>query len=97
MLRLVDDIAPVNLQITEDINQLAELYRKNILQHEKNDTIHLATASFYKLNIIASWNFRHIVNWKTIDVIHKINLENRNNLIEILSLENLGGDKYASI
>ena len=97
MIFLINDLAPTNLKITDKVIELAGCYRENILPKEENDTIHIAVASLNELNIIASWNFRHIVNWKTIDTIHHINKEKNYNVIEILTLENLGGDKYGNI
>ena len=85
------------LEINEDIMALSKLYRNEILTDELNDTIHIATATYYGLNIIASWNFKHIVNFKTISKIHEINLKNNYPLIEILTLENLEGSKYGSL
>jgi len=83
--------------IQNEIINLANLYRKEILTNEINDTIHIACASFNKLDIIVSWNFKHIVNFKTINSIHKINKENKFNIIEILSPQNLGGYKYGNL
>lgn len=97
MFELLDGLEPINLPITEEVSTLAKLYRKQILLKEINDTLHLAVASCFNLDIIVSWNFRHIVNWKTINAVHQINLKEKLGLIEILSLENLGGDKYGNL
>lgn len=85
------------LELNNDINDLATLYRQEILLNEINDTLHIACASYYDLDMIASWNFKHIVNFNTINTIHKINLHKKYNLIEIVSLENIGGDKYGNL
>lgn len=97
MFRLINDIGPINLNITEEISEIAKFYRKEVLSKEINDTLHIAVVSYYNIDILVSWNFRHLVNWKTINTIHRINLKNNLKLIEILSIENLGGDKYGNV
>lgn len=97
MFRLINDIGPINLNITEEISEIAKFYRNEVLSKEINDTLHIAVVSYYNIDILVSWNFRHLVNWKTINTIHRINLKNNLKLIEILSIENLGGDKYGNV
>ena len=97
MLRLLNEIKPINLEINEEVLKIAQIYRNEILSKEINDTVHIAVVSFYGLEILVSWNFRHIVNWRTINTIHKINLRNNLDIIEILSIENLGGEKYGNV
>jgi predicted nucleic acid-binding protein len=97
MLDFINELAVTVLEIDNEIEKLAELYRKEILPKEINDTLHIATAATNKISAILSWNFRHIVNLKTIEKIHKINLKNNYPIIEIISIENLGGYKYGSI
>lgn len=97
MFTLLDSISPVLLEIDEDILNLSEKYRNKIIKNEINDSIHIATATVNKLDAIVSWNFRHIVNLKTMNAIHMINLENHYHTLEIVSIENLGGDSYGNI
>lgn len=97
MLNLLNELKVSVLEIDNETEKLAEKYRKEILTKEINDTLHIATASINKINAILSWNFRHIVNLKTIENIHKINLKNNYSIIEIISIENLGGYKYGNI
>ncbi len=97
MFGLLNDAGPVNLKITEEISNLAKLYRQQVLSKEINDTLHIAVVSCYKLDILVSWNFRHLVNWETINTIHQINQKNKLSIIEILSIENIGGDKYGNL
>jgi hypothetical protein len=84
------------LDLNNEINDLAGLYRQEILLNEISDTLHIAWA-YYEMDMIASWNFKHLVNFKTINTIHKINLQKNYNLIEILSLESIGGAKYGNL
>ncbi len=85
------------LELNKSILDLANLYREEILFNEINDTLHIASASYYDLEMLVSWNFKHIVNYNTINKIHKVNLQNNHNIIEILSLQNIGGEKYGNL
>ena len=49
------------------------------------------------MGAIVSWNFKHIVNLKTINAIHQVNLNNDYGILEILTIEQLGGHKYGNL
>jgi predicted nucleic acid-binding protein len=85
------------LEIDDGVLKIAAMYRKKAIPHEINDSIHLAIASYYKLDAIVSWNFKHIVNLKTIKAIHDVNRLEGCKPVEIITIENLGGDKYGSL
>ncbi len=82
------------LRVDENVLRLSEVYRTSLLADEENDRIHIATATYYGMNAIVSWNFRHLVNLETIQEIHRINVESGFRLVEILSVQELGGDEY---
>lgn len=48
------------------------------------DAIHIAVATAYDLDVVASWNFRHMVNLKTKKRVNAINSLKGYHLIEIL-------------
>ena len=85
------------MEINDDILKIAAMYRKKAIPNEINDSIHLAAASYYKLDAVVSWNFKHIVNLKTIKAIHDVNSVHGLSSVEIITIENLGGDKYGSL
>jgi predicted nucleic acid-binding protein len=97
MIRLIDSHAITALAMQEEIVGLAALYRKIIIPKEINDSLHIAIASHYGMDAIVSWNFKHIVNLKTINAIHAINQKYGYKFLEIVTVESLGGDKYADI
>lgn len=97
MLNLLNSLSVSILEVDEAIFNLASIYREHILSREINDTMHIAIASYYALDAIVSWNFRHIVNLKTMKAIHEINRKQQYQDIEILTLENLGGDQYGTL
>ncbi len=97
MLNLINMLSLSVLETDDDILKLADTYRKYILPKEINDTIHIALASYYGLDAIVSWNFRHIVNLKTMKAINDVNREQKHPIIQIPTVENLGGDQYGNL
>lgn len=97
MLNLINTLSISILEVNDEIFKLASIYREHTLPQEINDTIHIAIASYYEIDAIVSWNFRHIVNLKTMKMIHKINREQQYQDIQILTIENLGGDQYGTL
>jgi len=85
------------IEMTQEIEELASEYRKKVIPKEINDSLHIAAASVYQLQAIVSWNFKHIVNLKTVLGIHQVNLERGFPLVEIMTPENLGGAKYGNV
>jgi predicted nucleic acid-binding protein len=68
LLALLKDNNVVVLPPNDDIHYLADLYVKEgiIPLKYRDDAVHIATASYYGMDIIISWNFKHIVKRKTI-------------------------------
>ena len=66
---------------------LARRYLKegNLTDRMMSDCLHIATASVHMVNIMASWNFRDIVNVNKIIIFHAVNLKMGYPLIEIRS------------
>ena len=40
-----------------------------------NDAYHIAIASVHRLDVLVSWNFKHIVNYYKIKIFNSINLK----------------------
>ncbi|MCX7047918.1 MAG: PIN domain-containing protein [Candidatus Sumerlaeota bacterium] len=97
MVRLLNSLSATILDTNSAIFELAGAYREQVLHDAINDTAHIATASYYRLDAIVSWNFRHIVNFKTMRAIHDINARLSFPNVQILSLQNLGGDQYGAL
>lgn len=64
------------LRLSPEIKILARAYleAKIIPQNYINDAIQIATASVNKMDILLSWNFRHMVNLKVETKINAINI-----------------------
>ena len=68
------------------LDPLPEIQRLNVLPKESIfDQLHIASAVFSCCNIIVSWNFRHIVNVKTIDGVRMVCFANNIGPIDIYS------------
>ena len=79
------------LEFTEEAKQLAEYYiNERILgSASRDDAYHIAIATVNRIDILLSWNFRHIVNLDKIRLFNAINLKNGYPAIEIRSPKEL--------
>ena len=83
-LRLIDfQVLPE----TDEVKTLADEYVKGGVLKEKSiaDCLHIAYAVIYNCDVIVSWNFKHLVNFKTIDKVRIVNAINRYKEISIIS------------
>ena len=75
------------LEETEEVIALANEYIKDGVLKEKSvdDCMHISYAVVYNCDIIVSWNFKHLVNYKTINKVKIVNAINRYREISIVS------------
>ncbi len=75
------------IEITEEVNELTKKYINENLIPEKyeNDALLLALTSVYSLDILVSWNFKHLVKRKTRIGVNLVNLKEGYKSIEILA------------
>ncbi len=73
------------IEIDEEADKLAKLYISNGIVGIKSlaDCRHIATATVNKIEILTSWNFKHIVNLDKIHLYNGINLQHGYQTIEI--------------
>jgi predicted nucleic acid-binding protein len=85
MLNLIDGHNVYVLKKSKEITRLAEVYVSEGIIPKKHDTdaLHIATATVNDLDIIVSWNFRHIVKRKTILLTESVNLRYGYKKVEI--------------
>jgi predicted nucleic acid-binding protein len=71
----------------DEVKKLANLYIAENAVSEKyfEDALHIAIATINKVNVLASWNFKHIVNLDRIRLYNAVNLKNGYSLLEIRS------------
>ena len=75
------------VSLTDDSIALADEYvKENVVgQTSRNDCLHIAIATLARLDLLVSWNFRHIVNIKRIRGYNGINIKNGYPSLEIRS------------
>ncbi|MEO6130848.1 MAG: PIN domain protein [Saprospiraceae bacterium] len=77
-----------NLEIakfTEEAKNLSEYYLKEKIVNKKSlaDTQHIAVATVEQVDLLVSWNFRHIVNFDKIRLYNSVNLKYGYRILEI--------------
>ena len=79
------------VDLTEEAIKLADRYiaEKVVGKTSVNDCRHIAIATLNKADILASWNFRHIVNLERIKGYNGVNLKYGYSIIEIRSPKEL--------
>ena len=75
------------LKINDESIQLANSYITEDILTPKffNDAIHIALATISKVDVLISWNFKHIVNYHKILLFNSVNLKKLYSKIEIRS------------
>ena len=85
------------LSKTGEVESLANAYINESVLREKSfdDCMHIAFAVVYNCDLIVSWNFKHLVNYKTINKVRIVNALNQYREIGIMSPTMLidGGDE----
>ena len=73
--------------ITREVEELAEAYiRANVLgPASASDALHVATATVAGADLIVSWNFKHIVNFRRIRGHNSVNVAQGYRALTILS------------
>jgi hypothetical protein len=77
LLSVIDNYPFKIIDITDnkDVKYLSELYVKEevIPRKKKEDAIHIAVATAYEMDILLSWNFKHLANIKKQLLINSLN------------------------
>jgi hypothetical protein len=79
------------VELTEEAIKLADTYieEKVVGKTSLEDCRHIAMATIYKVDVLASWNFKHIVNLDKIKGYNSVNLKMGYTMIEIRSPKDL--------
>jgi len=64
----ISDSLKTRIELTEEAVNLADTYlAENVVgRTSRSDCFHIAMATIYGVDILVSWNFNHIVNYKRI-------------------------------
>ena len=79
------------VELTEEAINLADAYitERVVGKTSLEDCRHIALATIYKVDVLASWNFKHIVNLDRIKGYNSVNLRLGYQMIEIRSPKDL--------
>jgi predicted nucleic acid-binding protein len=74
---LINKHAPMELEVTEEASELAEIYiKRGVVPHGKiNDALHIAIATVYEMDAVISWNYQHLANLRKSELFNAVNLE----------------------
>lgn len=75
------------IDLTQEVTQLANVYldRQILTPKYLDDARHIALATVYRVDMLVSWNFRHLVHIDKMRRFNAVNLELGYNVIEIHS------------
>jgi len=87
---MLEQIKSLDIQLlaeSEEAKALGDEYlRQGVLTPKsKDDCLHIAYAVVYNCDVIISWNFKHMVNYRVIDRVRVVNAINRYREIAICS------------
>ena len=73
------------IKLNNESIKLANLYIKENVVTKKSivDARHIALASINKVDVLVSWNFKHIVNYDRIRLYNSVNLKYGYSIIDI--------------
>ena len=85
---ILTEIPKENIEIvklTDEAKELSKRYLKEKIVSPKSlaDTEHIAIATVEKVDVLVSWNFKHIVNYDRIRLYNAVNLKNGYKFLEI--------------
>jgi len=74
-----------SIEVTSECKSLADEYIKEKVVGEtsKDDCVHIATATVNNIDILVSWNFKHIVNVQRIKGYNSVNMRKGYKQLEI--------------
>jgi hypothetical protein len=83
--KTIPDLSLEILVADDEAKKLANLYivEKAVSMKFYEDALHIAISTINKVNVLASWNFKHIVNLDKIRLYNAVNLKNGYSMLEI--------------
>ena len=86
------------LEITAEATGLSDLYQERGILTPKfyEDALHIGLATIAEVDVLVSWNFKHIVHFDKIRLFNAVNIEQGYKSLQIYSpreVTNYGEDK----
>jgi hypothetical protein len=84
---ILETITYEKYEVNEEMITLAEKYMKEKIVTNKYyaDALHIAIATVIGVDVLVSWNFKHIVNFNRIKLFNSVNLREGYTILEIRS------------
>ena len=81
----LETISYEKTDVTEAMLDLTQKYMDEKIGSEqyRSDALHIAIATISGVDVLVSWNFKHIVNLNKIKLFNSVNLKEGYNLLEI--------------
>lgn len=85
IIKLIPDEHKEYIFNDEEVEKLADAYLKEgaITRKWREDALHIALATINKVDVLVSWNFKHIVNLDKIKKFNGVNLKHGYSILEI--------------
>jgi hypothetical protein len=73
------------IDVTEEMLDLTQKYmnEKIVSEQYRSDALHIAIATISGVDVLVSWNFKHIVNLSKIKLFNSVNLKEGYSMLEI--------------
>ncbi len=97
-IRQVASIVPPEhtelLAVSREARKLADAYISGeaLGGANRTDALHIALATLARADVLVSWNFRHMVNWRRIRACNEVNRQNGYSAIDIRTPEEIVHD-----
>jgi len=81
----LETISYEKIDVTETMLDLTQKYmdEKIVSENYRSDALHIAIATVSGVDVLVSWNFKHIVNLNRIKLFNSVNLKEGYKLLEI--------------
>jgi predicted nucleic acid-binding protein len=89
---ILNEINYILIKVPVECEALADEYIKEgvVGAANREDCIHIATATVNNIDVLVSWNFKHIVNYKRIKDYNSVNMKSGYKCLEIRSPKDMG-------
>ncbi len=67
---------PIMLDVTDEIDELADIYLKEkiIPERKRDDALHIAIATVNEMDALISWNYKHLANLAKKEKVRSVNI-----------------------
>ena len=89
LLDVIDFAGPEELKINDEVRTLTDEYLELRIIPDKyeRDLIHIAVATVFEMDVLISWNLKHIVKMKTQTMVNGVNAVHGYRKLEIVTPE----------